>query len=131
MKKGKRGDFLNFLFHLQGSASWVPTLEAKWKRHVLLMVKILVCFYNSTIYRFTRYQPLPYGTHWTWPDVQWKTPGPAFEQNTMLLLSDSMDRFLSFFMHTFPFIRHLALSLFILLLILLLLILHLASIRSS
>jgi len=38
------------------------------------------------------YQPLPYGTHWTWPDVSWATPGPAFEQNTMLLLSDSMDR---------------------------------------
>ena len=39
-----------------------------------------------------RYQPLPYGTHWMWPDVSWSTPGPAFEQNTMLLLSDSMDR---------------------------------------
>ena len=39
-----------------------------------------------------RYQPLPYGTHWMWPDVSWATPGPAFEQNTMLLLSDSMDR---------------------------------------
>merc|ERR1711953_752850 len=38
------------------------------------------------------YQPLPYGTHWTWPDVHWETPGPVFEQNTMLLLSDSMDR---------------------------------------
>ena len=51
-------------------------------------------FYNL----FSRYQPLPYGTHWTWPDVHWETPGPAFEQNTMLLLSDSMDRL-------FPFTR--------------------------
>ena len=67
----------------------------------------------------TRYQPLPYGTHWTWPDVQWETPGPAFEQNTMLLLSDSMDRLLSFFKHTFPFIQHLALSILIILILIL------------
>jgi hypothetical protein len=38
------------------------------------------------------YQPLPYGTHWMWPDVAWENPGPLFEQNTMLLMSDSMDR---------------------------------------
>ena len=38
------------------------------------------------------YQPLPYGTHWMWPDVEWETPGPLYEQNTVLLLSDSMDR---------------------------------------
>ena len=46
-----------------------------------------------------------------WPDVHWETPGPAFEQNTMLLLSDSMDRLISDFMDTFPFIQLLALSL--------------------
>ena len=35
------------------------------------------------------YQPLPYGPH---EPGQWETPGPLFEQNTMLLLADSMDR---------------------------------------
>ena len=53
-------------------------------------------FYNL----FSRYQPLPYGTHWMWPDVHWETPGPAFEQNTMLLLSDSMDRLLNPSIHS-------------------------------
>ena len=67
----------------------------------------------------TRYQPLPYGTHWTWPDVQWETPGPTFEQNTMLLLSDSMDRLLSFFKHKSSFIQHLALSILIILILIL------------
>ena len=77
------------------------------------MVNIFVLFRLINLQFFvTRYQPLPYGTHWTWPDVQWETPGPAFEQNTMLLLSDSMDRLISFSMHMFPFIRHLALSLY-------------------
>merc|ERR1712008_159981 len=36
------------------------------------------------------YQPLPYGTHVG--EVEWSTPGPLYEQNTMLLMSDSYDR---------------------------------------
>ena len=38
-----------------------------------------------------RYQPLPYGTHFG--EEEWSTPGPLYEQNTMLLMSDSYDRF--------------------------------------
>jgi len=36
------------------------------------------------------YQPLPYGAHFG--EEEWSTLGPLFEQNTMLLMSDSYDR---------------------------------------
>ena len=103
---------LKLSFHLQGSASWVTALEAKRKRHVLFVVRNFssyLTFYRRHMFSsrlglfynlFSRYQPLPYGTHWTWPDVHWETPGPAFEQNTMLLLSDSMDRLLNPSIHS-------------------------------
>ena len=66
--------------HAGGLTEGICSLHGKFPQ-----IRFSFCLAN-------RYQPLPYGTHWTWPDVSWATPGPAFEQNTMLLLSDSMDR---------------------------------------